>query len=159
MAKQRGNVPLKDDFKATLKFVRKLRQTVLDDPLVPSLKGGVQTNPAYVTLSTQEVHLRGLAQLIGPLEVEKDLMEEFRQASEMAREFMPLVEGAPVVDGERHLRVRNPYAVLLTYAQTHVRGCAALLQKAAAHVNTVAGTNFDELFREPEVPEVVREEP
>lgn len=145
-----SKVPLKEDFETTLSLVRTLRQTVLDNPLVPGKQpGSVQFNPAASLLGLQEIHLRGLAQLIGPLEVEQDIMEEFRQAASMARDLMPLLEENPLTSGESNTMVRNPYGVLLGYAQTHVRGCAALLNKAKANVNTGPGTSFDNLFLEP----------
>jgi hypothetical protein len=83
-------------------------------------------------------------------------MEEFRQASEMARELMPLLEDAPLTEGEKNSLVRNPYGVLLGYAQTHVRGCAALLQKAKSSVSTTKQTGFDDLFAEPTAEEIER---
>jgi len=146
-----SKVPLKEDFKATLKLVRKLRKIVMDDPLVPGKQpGSVQFNPAASLLGLQEIHLRGLAGLIGALEVEQDLMAEFRAAAEMAREMVPHLESAPLTEGEKNSLVRNPYGVLLGYAQTHVRGCAALLQKAKSSVSHTAHTGFDDLFTEPE---------
>lgn len=155
-----NKVPLREDFKATLKLVRKLRKLVREDPLVPGHQpGSVQFNPAASLLGLQEIHLRGLAGLIGALEVEQDLMEEFRQASEMARELVPHLEEAPLTQGEKNSLVRNPYGVLLGYAQTHVRGCAALLQKAKSSVSHTTHTGFDDLFSEPntEVEKVLSE--
>jgi hypothetical protein len=152
-----SKVPLREDFKATVKLVRKLRKIVREDPLVPGKQpDSVQFNPAASLLGLQEIHLRGLAGLIGALEVEKELMEEFRQASEMARELMPLLEDAPLTEGEKNSLVRNPYGVLLGYAQTHVRGCAALLQKAKSSVSTTKQTGFDDLFAEPTAEEIER---
>jgi hypothetical protein len=144
-------VPLRKDFDDTLKLVRKLRKLVMEDPLVPGKQpGSVQFNPAASLLGLQEIHLRGLAGLIGALELEVDIMEEFRQAAEMARQMVPFLEDAPLTEGEKGTLVRNPYGVLLGYAQTHVRGCAALLQKAKSSVSGNAPTGFDELFAEPD---------
>jgi len=144
--------PLQDNFDSTLKLVRKLRKSVKEEPVIATEKGGMQTNPAYVLLSQQEIHLRGLAVQIGPLVVEKELMAEFRESMALVEDMMPKVQDAPVVEGERHLRVRNPYGVILSYAQTHLRGCNALLIKAKATVNTGkqdGGEKYDDLFDEP----------
>lgn len=142
--------PLQDNFDATLNLVRKLRETVKTEPVIENEKGGLQTNPAYVLLSQQEIHLRGLAQQIGPLSVERELMKEFRESQELVDEMMPLVLDAPVVDGERHMRVRNPYGVILAYAQTHLRGCYALLQKAKAGIRDGEVDDvYEKLFAEP----------
>ena len=145
-----GKVPLQEDFDTTLSLVKKLRKVVMTDPLVPGKQpGSVQFNPAASLLGLQEIHLRGLAGLIGPLNVEREIMDEFTEAADMARELMPLLEDAPLVEGERNSQVRNPYGVLLGYAQTHVRGCAALLQKAKSNVRTGPGGAFEDLFIEP----------
>lgn len=147
-----SKVPLLEDFKATLKLVRKLRVLVREDPIVPGKQPeSMQFNPAASLLGLQEIHLRGLAGLIGPLQVERDLMEEFRQASEMAREMVPHLESAPLMEGEKNSLVRNPYGVILGYAQTHVRGCAALLQRANSTVGHQAPSAFDKLFEEPDL--------
>lgn len=140
--------PLQDNFDATLKLVRKLRESVKTEPVIETEKG-VQTNPAYVLLSQQEIHLRGLAMQIGPLVVEKALIQEFTESMALVDDMMPLVMDAPVVDGERHARVRNPYGVILSYAQTHLRGCNSLLQKAKSNITPTGDKEFENLFREP----------
>jgi len=141
--------PLQSNFNATLKLVRVLRKAVTDEPVIENEKGGVQTNPSYVLLSQQEIHLRGLAQQIGPLSVETDLLQEFRESLDLVEQMMPLVMDAPVVDGERHARVRNPYGVILAYAQTHLRGCNALLMKARSNMKGGEDADYEELFTEP----------
>lgn len=141
--------PLKANFDETLALVRKLRQSVKDEPVVENEKGGLQTNPAYVLLSQQEIHLRGLAMQLGPLAVEKELISEFNASMDLVEDMMPLVMDAPVVDGERHARVRNPYGVILAYAQTHLRGCNALLSKAKANLAPTKDKEFADLFKEP----------
>lgn len=141
--------PLQNNFDQTLKLVRKLRKSVKEEPVIETEKGGVATNPAYVLLSQQEIHLRGLAIQIGPLNVETDLLSEFRESLELVEDMMPLVMDAPTVEGERHARVRNPYGVILSYAQTHLRGCNALLTKAKTNLSQGGDKDFENLFQEP----------
>lgn len=143
--------PLRKNFDSTLALVRDLRKAVRDEPVIENAKGGLQTNPAYVLLSQQEIHLRGMAQQLGPLNVEKELLQEFDESMELVDLMMPKVQNAPVVEGERHLRVRNPYGVILAYAQTHLRGCNALLQKAKTPMHK-GDTTYEELFKEPDAP-------
>lgn len=144
----KGN-PLKSNFDDTLKLVRILRESVRDEPVLEMENGALQTNPAYVLLSQQEIHLRGLAMQLGPLTVETELLSEFYESMALVEQMMPLVMEAPVVAGERHMRVRNPYGVILSYAQTHLRGCNALLQKAKTLMVKNPDNSFTELFREP----------
>lgn len=145
--------PLHDNFDLTLQLVRKLRQSVRDEPIYEEeAKGGesvLKTNPNYVLLSQQEIHIRGLAQQIGPLKVEKDLLQEYADSMELVNDMMPKIMGAPSVAGERHARVRNPYAVILSYAQTHLRGCNALLEKARTNMEQGGDKEFEKLFKEP----------
>ena len=124
------DIPLEDDFEASLAFVRKLRQMVIEDPLVPNKNGGIQTNPAYLLLKDQELHLRGLARIIGPANVEQEIMTEFKSSRDMVNDLMAAVVDAPIAEGERHLQTRNPIAAILSCEQTHMRGCSALLQSA-----------------------------
>ena len=67
------DIPLDGDFATTLAFVQRLRQMIREDPIIPTAKGGAQTNPAYVLLKDQELHLRGLARIIGPAHVEQEI--------------------------------------------------------------------------------------
>lgn len=148
MATTQPRHTLQDNFDLTLKLVRKLRKSVKDEPTYEDEKG-VKTNPAYVLLSQQEIHLRGLAQQIGPLTLEKELLQEFRDSMDLVNDMMPLVMDAPTVAGERHARVRNPYGVILGYAQTHLRGCNALLEKARTNMEIGDDEKFEALFKEP----------
>lgn len=140
--------PLQSNFDATLKLVQQLRKSVKEEPTIETEKG-IKTNPAYVLLSTQEIHLRGLAMQIGPLKVEKQLLQEFKDSMELVDQMMPEVISAPTVAGERHERVRNPYGVILGYAQTHLRGCNALLEKARTNMEQGGDKEFEGLFKEP----------
>lgn len=145
-----ANESLRDDFDSTLKLVRKLRKNVSEDPILPTPKGdGVQTNPAYVLMKDQELHLRGLARIIGPKEVERDIAKEFRASQSLVRQLMENVLDAPVAAGQRHVQTRNPLAVILGCEQTHVRGCAALLQAAKAVIPVEGNAAYDNLFNEP----------
>lgn len=144
--------PLHDNFDLTLQLVRALRKSVKDEPVFEEeVKGEMitKTNPAYVLLSQQEIHIRGLAQQIGPLKVEKDLLKEYTASMDLVNDMMPLIMDAPTVAGERHARVRNPYAVILSYAQTHLRGCNALLEKARTNMEIGGDKEFERLFTEP----------
>lgn len=151
--KSQERSPLQNNFDATLKLVRDLRKDVSENPTYEEEgKGGelvLKTNPSYVLLSQQEIHLRGLAIQIGPLNVEADLLSEFRESLELVEAMMPKVIGAPTVAGERHARVRNPYGVILSYAQTHLRGCNALLMKAKTNLSQGEDKSYEELFAEP----------
>lgn len=140
--------PLQGNFDATLKLVRQLRKSVKEEPIFETEKG-IKTNPAYVLLSTQEIHLRGLAMQIGPLKVEKQLLQEFKDSMELVELMMPQIINAPTVAGERNERVRNPYGVILGYAQTHLRGCNALLEKARTNMEQGGDKEFEKLFKEP----------
>lgn len=142
-------LPLQSDFDSTLDLVRRLRRNVRKDPLVPTPKGGVQTNPAYVLLKDQELHLRGLARLLGPAHVEQEIQGEFKSALSHVRALMEEVENAPLAEGQRHAQTRNPIAVIMTCEQTHVRGCAALLQAAKASIPVGGDNEFEALFDEP----------
>lgn len=143
------DIPLDSDFEATLEFVKRLRRMVREDPILPTAKGGVQTNPAYVLLKDQELHLRGLARIIGPASVEQEIMAEFKASLELVRELMVGVVDAPVAEGERHAQTRNPLAVILSCEQTHLRGCSALLTSAKSIVPVDGDDSFNSLFDEP----------
>lgn len=143
------NIPLTDDFDATLKLVRKLRKSVREMPLMEDAKGGVQTNPSYVLLKDQELHLRGLARIIGPQQVEPHIQREFKESRALVNELMEQVLDAPIASGQRHVQTRNPIAVIMGCEQTHFRGCAALLQVAKAVVPVDGDSDFESLFDEP----------
>lgn len=143
------DIPLDGDFDATLEFVKTLRRMVREDPIVPNSNGGIQTNPAYVLLKDQELHLRGLARIMGPANVEQEIMKEFKASRLLVTELMEKVVDAPIADGERHVQTRNPIAVILGCEQTHMRGCAALLQSAKAVVSVDGADEFEALFDEP----------
>lgn len=145
-----SDIPLQQDFDDTLALIKKLRADVREQPILDNGQGGIMTNPAYVLLANMEIHLRGLARLIGPLNVERQMAEEFQESSELARELMQVVTEAPIVDGQRHARTRNPHALILTYTQTHIRGCAAILAIAKSVVVGPGGDAvFHKLFTEP----------
>lgn len=143
------DIPLEDDFAKTLDLVRKARANVRSEPLTENNKGGIQANPHYILLKDQELHLRGLANLLGPKNVEPDIQREFKESREFVLELMEAVLDAPIADGQRHVQTRNPLAVIMTGAQTHVRGCARLLQTANAVVPVDGDNEFESLFDEP----------
>lgn len=143
------DVPLEEDFECTLSLVRKLRKNVRRDPILPTEKGGAQTNPAYVLLKDQELHLRGLARIMGPHNVEDAIRGEFRSSLSFVRVLMDGVLDAPVAEGQRHAQTRNPLAVILSCEQTHVRGCSALLITAGSVVPPESEGAYGSLFTEP----------
>lgn len=136
---------MEENFAATLVLVQKLRRDVTETPVFEDGK----INQNYTLLKTQEEHLRSLAAQIGPLVVEKELVDEFKEARDTVSTLMPLVLDAPLVVGERHAKVRNPYANILIGSQSHFRGCYALLQKARTLIPEGGDVTFDDLFREP----------
>lgn len=82
-------LPLMEDFRECLALVKKCRSLIEADPVLPNGKGGTQTNPALTILINQQAHLASLADIIGPIRVEKELADEFREARNLSRSLMP----------------------------------------------------------------------
>lgn len=143
-----ANVPLRGDFDDTLKLVRKLRAQVREEPVVVGRQGTHVTHPAYKILADQEKHLRGLSRLIGPARVAIDIEQEFKDASAWVKELMILVMEDPTIEGQRD-ETKNPLATIMGNAQTHIRGCAAILETAKAVIKTSGDDSYDRLFNEP----------
>jgi hypothetical protein len=62
---------------------------------------------------------------------------------------MEMVIEEPTVRGRRNVYTKNPAATIMGQEQTHVRGCAAILQSARSTVAPADGEGYDELFAEP----------
>lgn len=142
-------IPLETDFAQTLELIRRLRPQISKDPIVPDHQGEPQTHPAYKLLADQEKHLRGLARLIGPAKVEPQMASEFRAATKLVRKLMEMVIEEPTVVGRHAVFTKNPVATIMGQEQTHVRGCAAILQNSKSTVAPEDGEGYDDLFKEP----------
>lgn len=133
---------LDEDYAVTLELVRKLRKVIKAQPIIDT-----NLNPSCKLLNSEQLHLRGLARLIGPLVVAADIGREFRDASALGRELTQTVAEDP----------NSPVTSLLRDTQTHIRGCAQILANANAAVppeNDEKG--YGSLFKEPkEDPRVV----
>lgn len=143
-----ANVPLRDDFDDTLKLIRKLRKQVRAEPVVIGRQGTPGTHPAYKILADQEKHLRGLSRLIGPALVAGDIEQEFRDAASWVKELIQLVMEDPTIEGQKD-ETKNPLATIMGNAQTHIRGCAAILETAKAVIKPSGDDAYDKLFNEP----------
>lgn len=62
---------LRDEFNATMRDVRKLREPVMAEPVVPGQRGTYAKHPLTTPLNQQQIHLRGLAALL--LEAKADV--------------------------------------------------------------------------------------
>lgn len=129
------------DFDKTLALIRKLRAEVAETPIV-----GEYPNPAARLMASEQLHLRGLARLIGPVRVQNDILSEFSASSELARELTEMVNEDS----------QNPVAPILRDTQTHIRGCAAILANAKAASRSLGdATSYGDLFTEPTDPRAV----
>lgn len=137
---------LEEDFTLTLALVRKLRLIVVAEPIVygklhPTAKTMTDIpNPASKLLANAELHLRGLARLLGPASKEKDMGREFRDAAKLGNQLVAIVTED----------VQSQAIAILRSTQTHVRGCAQILAIARATVPPEGDEEgYGELFREP----------
>lgn len=127
------------DFKETLKLIQKLRKVVSEEPLVDNASG-TYPNPAARLMASEQLHLRGLARLIGPSHVDREIGTEFNASSALARDLTLMV----AEDSE------SPVAPILRDTQTHIRGCAAILANAkSAPPPDSKDKEFEDLFLEP----------
>lgn len=125
---------LDDDFAATLELVQELRETVVSAPLIDDF-----VNPAARLLANEQLHLRGLARLIGPTNVIPEISGEFKAASKLGRDLTKTVA----------LDSQSGVIPILRDTQTHVRGCAAILSNAKSAPVDSGDEDYGKLFEEP----------
>lgn len=122
------------DFDETHARIVDHRKKFMAEPEVPGQASTYKPNPAIELLARDATHLRGLATLIGPAEVEDVLKTEWKETEKLCRWLIDHIGDDKYERGAKGSYITPPMSTPLANMQTHLRGCVRLLRAANAEV-------------------------